>query len=843
MSRAEIVRFLSAGLIRSHACISEPYSRTVVELNDERMLRCYERCSFAAPFKFYRALVTLLRLAVSLSNFPILHQLVHRSRRPDAAPSCTPLSPSPPPFHRPHSPLVMSRTTTSSASYTLRASGGTWTCTECSYVNQSRENECGNCPAPRPDPYAFCNIASSSRPKKTSHVVPSTTPGPRPRRVLRSSGAALAPPPPAAHCRTSKRKACSGTSSVSSKTPPVQPTKVAEEEAEDSEDEMSVSEIDSDDESQQQRYTQRPKRHCAEQTQQRLNTYYRTTKSDPHATAMPLKYQPPPLPPATPPPAPTNRTLKQHKPLPEPAKPERIEQSSPTVVVAVPTAFVAPPLAASPFVPSTRGDTIALLNQVHAALALSAYPTTTTALLPSRTLQLTHVATFLTQHLTARTPAALYIAGRPGVGKTLTVDWALQSVLGAGVAVLGSGGGMAGGGATGKVWRCGGGGKMRGRASTALPATTVVTVNTIALMKGHGSFWCKLLALLTSSGSNSSRQHDDLLQLPADEALRRVQQLIDNTRKRGEMIVLAVDEIDALLSSAASSAASGSSTGGGGSFMLLHALFRLVYSASSCVVLVSISNNITLLDSHCSALSATNSLPERVVFSTYSQDDLLCILQERLLRCLADSSAPSSQPTSSSEASSSLIALPFFAPAALEFICKATSKDTGDIRRCLRDCRQAIQQLLTITATTATTTAPFTAAQYHLTVSSLARVKAEREAATQHGRLTDLSVQQLHVLWVVALVGGVTVTAGVGGGEVYRRCCVRVRGCGLTELSGGEVVAVLEMLESEGMVRKDKQGRLVRYVSVVSVERMRRQLRGDIWDALWSKAELIQAKA
>jgi len=417
------------------------------------------------------------------------------------------------------------------------------------------------------------------------------------------------------------------------------------------------------------------------------------------------------------------------------------------------------------------------------------------------------------------------------VGKTLTVDWALQTTFGQSTAVLGSKEGVAGGGGGGRVWRYGGrvrGGSKAGGAG--LPVTTVVTVNAIALMKGHGSFWCKLLALLTSS---SSRHHDDLLHLPADEALHRLHQLLTTLHNRREMIILVVDEIDALLSTAQSTATTAAG-GGGGSVTLLHALFRLVYGASSCIVLVSISNNITLLDSHCSTLAATHSLPERVVFSTYSQADLLCILQERLLRCL-----PAAASAASDTAALSQVALPFFAPAALEFICKATSKDTGDIRRCLRDCRHAVQQLLT-SCTTQLATSPFKPAHCQLTVSSLARVKAEREAATQYGRLSELSVQQLHVLWVVGLVGGM----GVGvSGECYRRCVARVRGSGLTELSGAEVVAVLEMLESEGMVRKDKQGKVVRYVSVVSVERMRRQLRGDIWDALWKKADIIQSKA
>ena len=753
--------------------------------------------------------------------------------------------------------FTMSRTSlSSSGSYALQA-GGTWTCTECSYVNATRENECGNCPAPRPDPYAFCTSVRNTRLTKATPAAPSSSASAAPlaRRSLRSSGSAVAPQPTATDRRAGKRKASSNGATT------VHPVKRAKEEEADDDEGSAVEDVDecesdSEDESLQQRYVNRPKRHCVEQTQQRLNTYYNATKPTATATTTTpqLKHvqQPPPAPPAR------NRLPQHDKPPTKPAKPNPTQPIPPAAVaVTVPAAFVPPPLAATPFVPSTREDTLTLLHRVHAALALSAYPTATSALLPSRTAHLAHVSTFLSRHLSTRSPAALYIAGRPGVGKTLTVDWALQGVFGCGVAVLGSKDGVAGGGGgSGKVWRYGGGksrGGKGGVGGAGLPVTTVVTVNAIALMKGHGNFWCKLLALLTTHKPNTTHHNE----LPADQAQQRIHTLVANTRKRGEMIVLAVDEIDALLSSASSTAAGGgggslAGGGGGGSFGLLSALFRLVYGAESCVVLVSISNNITLLDAHCSTLAAANSLPERVMFSTYSQDDLLCILQERLLRCLPASSTASSSSSAASPAavSASPVALPFFAPAALEFICKATSKDTGDIRRCLRDCRHAIQQLITSTPTTTTTTPPtaYTPATYHLTVSSLARVKAEREAATQHGRLTDLSPQQLHVLWVAALVGGLALGVGGGGGggcgsEVYRRCCVRVRGCGLTELSGGEVGAVLEMLESEGMVRKEKQGKVVRYVSVVSVERMRRQLRGDIWDVLWSKAELIQSKA
>ena len=560
-----------------------------------------------------------------------------------------------------------------------------------------------------------------------------------------------------------------------------------------------------------------------------MNSYFKATKANT---------------PATPKPPSSQATQKQQrasadvcptiecKSAVESVKPAQIVCEAPALVMRVPTAFAPPVLAPTPFVPATRDEAIALLNRVHATLALSAFPTAASALLPSRHLHLSHLCSFLARHLAARTPAALYVAGRPGVGKTLTVDWALQSTFGPASAVLGSNDGAAGGGGGGQVWRYGGG-RAKGKAASGagLPATTVVTVNAIAMMKGHGSFWCKLLAMLVHKG----RPSDELLSLSADEALRRLQLHLDRTRSRGEMIVLVMDEIDALASSAATSPSSAGSAGGGGggggSFSLLHALFRLVYGASSCVVLLSISNNITLLDAHCAALAAAHALPERVVFSTYAQTDLLHILHERLLRCL-----PAASAASASAPSTAAVALPFFAPAALDFICKATSKDTGDIRRCLRDCRHAVQQLLTGYAA-APPSAPFDPAGCQLTVSSLARVKAEREAATQHGRLSELSAQQLHVLWALALSGGVAVGKA---GEWYRRCVARVR-CGLTELSGGEVSAVLEMLESEGMVRKDKQGKAVRYVSVVGVERMRRQLRGDLWDALWPRAQLIQS--
>ena len=701
-------------------------------------------------------------------------------------------------------------------------STSTWSCDSCHYVNSVKENECGNCPSLKPDPYAFRRTTTSTRPTRTPQ--PASSPIPATRRLLRSSAGAAALS--TASDRAPRKRYVSAPSAS-----------IVEEEVEQENDDTELAAegnaCDSDDEALQQRCTHRPKRHCTQQTQQRLHKYYKTTKPNNTATTAPhspysAKRQP----------IADDCHTNQHKPLPPLAQSKAVEQP-PAAMVSVPAAFVPPPLATIPFVPATRDETITLLNRVHATLALSAFPTSTTALLPSRTVHLSHLCTFLSRHLVDRTAGAVYIAGRPGVGKTLTVDWALQTTFGPSAAVLGSSkDGVAGGGGSGKVWRYSGKGKGQA-GGVRLPATTVVTANAIAMMKGHGSFWCKLLALLSSSRHSSSRHYDDPLHLSADEALQRIHQLVENTRHRGEMIVLVLDEIDALLSSASSTPAAGSSAGAsGGSFTLLHALFRLVYGASSCVVLLSISNSITLLDSHCATLAASNSLPERVVFSTYSQADLLSILQERLLRCLPSSTTPSSLSTPTADISPAPVALPFFAPAALDFICKATSKDTGDIRRCLRDCRHAIQQLLT-TCTTAPASAAFSPASCQLTVSSLARVKAEREAATQHGRLTELSVQQLHVLWVLVLVGGVVVGRA---GECYRRCASRVR-CGLTELSGSEVCAVLDMLESEGMVRKDKQGKAVRYVSVVTVERMRRQLRGDVWDTLWSKANIIQRKA
>ena len=395
----------------------------------------------------------------------------------------------------------------------------------------------------------------------------------------------------------------------------------------------------------------RPKRQCVarEQTlpQQRMDALFKAKK----ASAAPAKQQtitkPAQLDKAA---TAQVRTAPSHPALPRPpppapSVPQPVSRPPQAKVVTLTAAAARPAPAPAAFVPSSLPETVALLQSLHSSLSLSSIPPSASAL-PSRSIQLQFISTFLSSHLESRSSSALYIAGRPGVGKTLTVDMAMQAVLGSSCPALTTRDGAAGGGG-GRAWRYAAKAKAK-RDTSALPSTLVVSLNAMAVKEGGGRFWHRLWSLFKAGGRRGQstatadgwREDEEDRQLSSDEARTRVEKFVVATHRRREMIVLVVDEIDALLTSSAASSRSlpqpasavsssslpSSSSSSASSASLLHSLFLLVYSSSSCLLLLSISNNITLLDGHLASLSASLAQPERVVFSTYSQQDLLAIL-------------------------------------------------------------------------------------------------------------------------------------------------------------------------------------------------------------------------
>ena len=76
-----------------------------------------------------------------------------------------------------------------------------------------------------------------------------------------------------------------------------------------------------------------------------------------------------------------------------------------------------------------------------------------------------------------------------------------------------------------------------------------------------------------------------------------------------------------------------------------------------------------------------------------------------------------------------------------------------------------------------------------------------------------------------------------------------VRGA-LAELDEGELCSVVDVLESVGMVKKEKgtkgKGRGQaggRVESVVTVDALKRELKGDWWPQLWAKVDAVRQVA
>ncbi|GMH12231.1 hypothetical protein Nepgr_014072 [Nepenthes gracilis] len=138
-------------------------------------------------------------------------------------------------------------------------------------------------------------------------------------------------------------------------------------------------------------------------------------------------------------------------------------------------------------------------------------------------------------------------------------------------------------------------------------------------------------------------------------ALNYVQNLYsgDGGSSSRKMLLLIIDELDYLITKDCS---------------VLHELFMLTTLPFSRCVLIGIANRIDLANRFLPRLESLNCKPTVLTFHTYSKDQILKILQERLL------------------------ALPYtvFQPQALELCARKVAAASGDMRKALCICRSAI---------------------------------------------------------------------------------------------------------------------------------------------------------
>ncbi|XP_020098207.1 cell division control protein 6 homolog [Ananas comosus] len=122
------------------------------------------------------------------------------------------------------------------------------------------------------------------------------------------------------------------------------------------------------------------------------------------------------------------------------------------------------------------------------------------------------------------------------------------------------------------------------------------------------------------------------------------------------MIVIVVDEMDYLITKDRA---------------VLHDLFMLTTFPFSQCILIGIANAIDLADRFLPKLESLNCKPLVINFRAYSKDQILKIIQQRLM----------------------VLGYDVFQPLALEFCARKVAAASGDMRRALGVCRSAIEVL------------------------------------------------------------------------------------------------------------------------------------------------------
>lgn len=123
-----------------------------------------------------------------------------------------------------------------------------------------------------------------------------------------------------------------------------------------------------------------------------------------------------------------------------------------------------------------------------------------------------------------------------------------------------------------------------------------------------------------------------------------------------KMMLLVVDEMDYLITKDRA---------------VLHDLFMLTTFPFSRCILLGIANSIDLADRFLPKLESLNCKPSIVTFRAYSKEQILKILQQRLV----------------------VLGYDVFQPSALEFCARKVAAASGDMRRALGVCRSAVEVL------------------------------------------------------------------------------------------------------------------------------------------------------
>ncbi|KAG6530468.1 hypothetical protein ZIOFF_012707 [Zingiber officinale] len=238
---------------------------------------------------------------------------------------------------------------------------------------------------------------------------------------------------------------------------------------------------------------------------------------------------------------------------------------------------------------------------------------------------------------------SLYVCGCPGTGKTLSIGKVKEYFLG---------------------WS----------KEVGVPSPDVLTINCTSLTSTSEIFSQMLVKFELSKGKATNTS-----------PLQHLQDIFSQKKHQsGRMLLMIADEMDYLITR---------------DHAVLHDLFMLTTLPFSRFILIGIANAIDLADRFLQKLEALNCKPVVITFRAYSKDQILKILQQRIMVVLpqiyiiyAICITPYACIVHTSLISVAL-GYDVFQPAALEYCARKVAATSGDIRKALDICRCAIEVL------------------------------------------------------------------------------------------------------------------------------------------------------
>ncbi|KAJ4700935.1 Cell division control protein [Melia azedarach] len=262
--------------------------------------------------------------------------------------------------------------------------------------------------------------------------------------------------------------------------------------------------------------------------------------------------------------------------------------------------------------PNWNPQDVKQMSAVKEALHVSTAPSTVVC----RDNEQKRVLEFCKKHLEEEKAGSLYVCGCPGTGKSLSLEKVRQSLF---------------------DWS----------KEAGLQPPDLLSMNCTSLINTSEIFSKILFNLQPKKKLNGSTS-----------ALQHLQNLYSQKQQLSsmKMMIIIADELDYLITRDRA---------------VLYDLFMLTTFPFSKCILIGIANAIDLADRFLPRLQSMNCKPLVITFQAYSKDQIIRILQERLM------------------------ALPYivFQPQALELCARKVAAASGDMRKALSICRNAVEIL------------------------------------------------------------------------------------------------------------------------------------------------------